>query len=208
MTRKTKMPNLRKLKKKENTESKAHPKDGERLKIIRRLHNKTQEDFAAEFDVSVGTVGNYEGARSEIPPSFFRGVFTRYNLNPTPLNPEEDPRRLLAINSSNAIGDVTEQARSIRALIKQMQRGYATLTDEVYSPARCVADKAIHTVFSTSTVVCVTELVTRYLSSEDQSSSFASDILFAGAFFMIIFLFVPMILSIPWGIKTKPNNEA
>ncbi len=78
-------------------ESKAHPNDGRRLSLIRRKNRKTQAEFAAEFQVSVGTIGNYERGLTEMPPSFWRAVNQRYGLNPTPIDPEERPERLLQV---------------------------------------------------------------------------------------------------------------
>lgn len=78
-----------------SSESKAHPKDGERVRNIRKHTGKKQSQFAADLGISTGTFANYENARTEMTPSIWRQIFYFTGANPVPLDPEDDPRDVI-----------------------------------------------------------------------------------------------------------------
>lgn len=206
MVWKTTTRSVRKSQKPRELDSKAHPKDGERLKIIRCLNKKTQKKFAEEIGVSVGTVANHEKGRTEIPISTSRKVFIETGKNPTPLNPEEDPRLLLPNAYSLMVEKDMEKPRSIFEKVALKRERYSKLRAKIFSPARRFVDEAIHAIFSTAAGVFWIEQVRRVVIQSNQETSLVRDVSYVGAFLIIVILFIPMILSIPWGIKTEQDS--
>jgi DNA-binding XRE family transcriptional regulator len=183
-------------------DSKAHSNDGERLKIIRRSHKKSQREIADEFDVSVGTVANYEKAKTEMPPSFSRAVLKRYGKNPIPPDPEEDPRRLLSESTSSTMSDESKQPCTIAVRLMRQRKRYSAIREKVYLPSRLIFDDVMHALFTTASLVFAIEQLRRILPLEVQDH-----ILIASAV-TTSFLFIPVLKSIPWGMTPLNNGEA
>jgi hypothetical protein len=205
--RKTRVWALGKPENMKSSDSKAHPKDGERLLIIRRTHKKSQHQFATEFGVSVGTVANYEKAKTEIPPSFSRGVLGNYGQNPTPPDPEEDPLQLLPPVSSTTKVENNEHPRSIFANMMRLRKRCVATREGVYSPVRRFVEDAIHAAFTVAALVFALEQIRRLLPYGAQDPSLFRDVIFVGASLTISLLFIPVIQSMPWGMKARLNGE-
>ena len=189
-------------------DSKAHSNDGERLKIIRRSHKKSQREIADEFDVSVGTVANYEKAKTEMPPSFSRAVLKRYGKNPIPPDPEEDPRRLLSESTSSTMSDESKQPCTIAVRLMRQRKRYSAIREKVYLPSRLIFDDVMHALFTTASLVFAIEQLRRILPLEVQDPSLMRDHILIASAVTTSFLFIPVLKSIPWGMTPLNNGEA
>lgn len=190
-----------------HSESKAHPKDGKRLKIIRRLNGETQAEFASNIGVCEGTVRNNENGHAEMSLNTSRQVFKSYNLNPTPANPDEDPRLLLHQVSTTPLEDNMETPRSFYEHVIQFRKKVRVFQNEICSPFRRFVETAINVVLFIAAIVFGVEQLLRALPYVDQDPGFARDVIFVGALLLIIILFVPAMLSIPWGMKIEQESE-
>jgi DNA-binding XRE family transcriptional regulator len=189
------------------SESKAHPKDGERAKIIRCLNDETQAEFAAKIGVSEGTVLNHEKGYSEMPLHTSREIFKKYALNPTPINPEEDPRLLLRGVFATFPYDDIKRPRSLCEQVVEFRKRASTFQNEICSPFRRFVEAAVNVMFSIAAIVVGIEQLLRAFPNGGNDPGFARDVVFVGSFCMMIILFVPIILNIPWGIKTAPAQK-
>lgn len=170
------------------------------------MHKKTQREFAAELGVSVGTVANHENAKTEMPPSFWRTVLNNYGQNPTPPNPEEDPRQLLTGECSVPKVDDSSQTRSILAYMMRVRKRCIAAKEDALSPSRRFVDETINTVFLAATLIFVIEHVRRIFPHGVKDPDLYRDILFASSFVTIVALLIPVILSVPWGMKASLKN--
>lgn len=184
-------------------ESKAHHSDGVRLRIIRRSLDKTQKEFAAELGISMSTLANYENARTEMPPSFARAVLRATGLNPVPPDPEQDPKVLLQLKDTNAV----LPPRSLCVRIQRLRRRCIAIRNELYSPMRLMVDNAFHIAFSIAALVFAVEQLRRLPSFGAQDPSLFRDITLVGAFLTIIALFIPVVQSVPWGMRDRLNDS-
>ncbi len=180
-------------------ESKAHQNDGIRLRMIRRSLHKTQKEFAAELGISMSTLANYENARTEMPPSFARAVLRATGLNPVPLDPEQDPKLLLQLKVTNAV----LPPKPLYVRIQLLRRRCIAIRNEVYTPMRLMIDNAFHVAFSIAALVFAVEQLRRLPSFGAQDPSLFRDITLVGALLTIIALIIPIVQSIPWGIRAQ-----
>ncbi|MGH1466564.1 MAG: helix-turn-helix domain-containing protein [Cognatishimia sp.] len=187
-------------------DSKPHPNDGMRLKIIRRMHGKSQREIATELGVSAGTVANYEKAKTEIPLNRSRAVLKKYGQNPTPPNPEEDPKLLLSSGYSVAIVDGAKKHVSIWTRMLQLRRKYSKLRNEQCSDCRRYFDNVIHVVFCIATIMFWVEYVRRALPFGVQDPNILQDAIFAAASLTMAVFAILVIQSIPWGMKARLND--
>lgn len=192
---------------KRQPDSKAHPNDGARLQLIRRRHRKTQKEFAAEFRVSEGTVANYEKARTEMPPSFWRAVNEKYGLNPTPLDPDEDPRLLLQSPWKPRKVSKFETAKSLSLWLAQLRARAKAQREETCSPARLAVEDAMNAIFFLATVVFCAERVRRFMAFELEVPGISLDVVFVSAFGVMFTLTIPVLLSLPWGVTASIDDR-
>ena len=188
-------------------ESKLHPYDGKCLRQIRRTHNKTQAQFAAEFEVSVGTIGNYEHGRTEIPLSFWLAVGERYDLALGLLGVDDDLTlsRRWAGSQRSTDKQMARHPKSWR--LARMRARTKYFRNEVYSTGRRLVEDIVHSLFFAATLICNVEQVLRALPLTSGNISIYRDIAFVGAFAVMCGLMLPAILSIPWGVKVDIGDE-
>ncbi|MBO9434038.1 helix-turn-helix transcriptional regulator [Ruegeria sp. R13_0] len=196
-----------KSKKMKIAESKAHQNDGRRLSLIRRKNRKTQAEFAVEFQVSVGTIGNYERGLTEMPPSFWRAVNEGYGLNPTPLNPEESPERLLQVPEVPQPKEESCTPRAVPWKLARLRTRYKIIRNQIYSPKRRFVEGAVHTVFFAATFVFLVEQAFRALPVMHEDPSVYRDIVFVTAFMVMSVLLIPVFQSLPWGLKVNDDGD-
>jgi len=171
--------------------------------MIRRSLGKTQKEFATELGISMSTLANYENARTEMPPSFVRAVFTATGLNPVPIDPEQDPKLLLQLKDTNAL----LPRGSFYTRIQRLRRQCIAMRKELYSPKRLMVDDAIHIAFSIAALVFAIEQLRRLSSHVAQDLSLFRDVSLVVAFLTIIALFIPVVQSSPWGIRAQPSRR-
>ncbi len=105
-------------------DSKAHKKDGERLRRIRKKAGKSQTEFAKELDISPGSVANYEKAKTEMPPSVWRTVSVKYGANPVPLDPDTDPVLVLRAMDKDRTKATVEPPERLGILYRKLYFGF------------------------------------------------------------------------------------
>lgn len=187
-------------------DSKAHYKDGERLLRIRRLDAKTQKDFAEAFEVSVGTIANYERARTEMPPSFSRSIYNKYGLNPTPLDPEEDPNLILQRRGKFANIKKTKEPRPLLPLLFELRAKMRALRENAHSKKRLATENMVHAAFFVVTTLVWVEQLRRFFASGTQIIELAFDILFVSAFFAMCALMAFVLPSLSRSARIGLDN--
>jgi len=182
------------------SESKAHQNDGLRLRLIRRKIGRTQRAFAVELGISTGTLANYEMAKTEMPPNFFRKVYDFYGLNPVPLDPEADPRNLLQME---ALARPNAESLTFAFRLMKLRKNASKSWEQAFSPARKLATKTIHLGFLVVSAFWVMEWINRHVPWEVQGLLSLSDADFVGLTILYIVLFIFVLISTPWGIKVS-----
>lgn len=187
-------------------DSKAHLNDGKRLWIIRRKNGKSQEEMALEFEISVGTVANYEKARTEMPPSFWRAVRTKYHANPVPEDPETNPKLVLEEIPTLPFVVVGQSPRTFAMKVRLLRKKSIYLRGNMYSPFRRKLSDTMNFLYSTATCIFACEYLRFNFAFGGDDPSLYHNILFIGSFTVIAVLSIPVLLSIPWGTEFRMNN--
>lgn len=143
-----------------------------------------------------------------MPPSFWRAVLLRYGENPVPPDPDQDPIPLM--KPSLQAQQTPAQSKLLLQLpvFIRLRAKSIYLKDNVHSALRRRLEWTMHTIFVAASLTFVGEQILRYLTHGLVEPTLYRDIVFASSFLVVLLLLVPISLSIPWGIKVDPNNEA
>lgn len=182
--------------------------DGEHIRRLRRKGNKTQKAIAVEFGLSTGTIANYENGRTKVPLSFWNAFIEAYGDDPVEVGPPEERTKLLPQSNSPSKVDGNRKPTLILDQVMKIRRKYIKIEKQVFSPIRRLINDMIFGLFVAATLVFVCETVLRFGLNAAEEPSHFRDVLFGLSFLVIFFLSLPTILSVPWGMKIKFDNES
>lgn len=189
-------------------DSKAHKNDGQRIFNARAALDFTQQEMADQMGCSLRTFRNYEHAINPAPVEFRRNVAEASGLDIHPIDPEEDPFLLIVqsreLEEAAELSSTSEQNLEKQSLLARIRRFRASSQEHSrngLTPLRRWFENAVFTAQLTSAFVLVIELFQRSIGGW-QTHQVYHDVLLLTSMLTAMCLFVPTIMTIPWGIKS------